>query len=138
MAAEREKKYLTYGIQLENVGDLLVKERNTRKYGENSALLTNAYRAMMERCYNANHKSNMYYTHVVVCDEWLNSRKSFNEWAFANGFKPGLQLDRIDSNGIYCPENCQWLTPKEHGKKTNDKRWHLHRAEKLKNSDKLL
>lgn len=31
----------------------------------------------------------------------------------ANGYKDGLTLDRIDVNGNYEPNNCQWATNKE-------------------------
>lgn len=50
---------------------------------------------------------------ITVCPEWRTSFKPFEAWAVANGYKPGLQLDRIDNNGNYCPENCRFVTPRE-------------------------
>ena len=45
---------------------------------------------------------------------------TFIKWAVEHGYKKGLQLDRIDVNGDYEPNNCQWITPKENSRnKTN-------------------
>lgn len=47
---------------------------------------------------------------IIICEEWSNSFLSFYEWSIANGFKPELELDRIDNDGNYCPENCRWVS----------------------------
>ena len=49
---------------------------------------------------------------IIVCEEWK-VFEVFYEWAIANGYKEGLQLDRKDNNKGYCPENCHWVTPRE-------------------------
>lgn len=42
----------------------------------------------------------------------------FRSWALANGYRKGVELDRIQSSGPYAPFNCQWLTKAEHFAKT--------------------
>lgn len=71
--------------------------------------LYNTWLGMRERCYN---KSNISYKNyggkgVSVCDEW-GLFETFKSWAYANGYKEGLTIDRKDINKGYCPENCQW------------------------------
>ena len=34
-------------------------------------------------------------------------------WALGNGYKENLQIDRKDTNGNYCPENCHFITNME-------------------------
>ena len=48
-----------------------------------------------------------------VAPEW-SSFTAFRIWAEAHGYEPGLELDRIDNDGDYTPDNCQWLTPEAH------------------------
>lgn len=49
---------------------------------------------------------------ITICDEWL-VFENFRDWAPSHGYKEGLQIDRIDNDKGYCPENCRWVTPKE-------------------------
>ena len=55
---------------------------------------------------------------ITVCDEWL-VLENFKDWALSHGYKEGLQIDRVNNDAGYCPENCRWVTPKEN---TNNRR----------------
>lgn len=50
---------------------------------------------------------------VTICDEW-HDFEVFCTWAVANGYRPGLTLDRMrNANGPYAPWNCRWVSRKD-------------------------
>lgn len=49
---------------------------------------------------------------IRVCQEW-NEFEAFKAWALENNYQNGLSIDRVDSNGNYCPDNCEWVTSEE-------------------------
>lgn len=76
------------------------------------------YAAMMQRCGHfkgaSEHKLNNYRDRgITVCEEWRNSPRAFGDWLLAHGWRKGLQIDRIDNNQGYCPENCRVVTHRE-------------------------
>ena len=68
---------------------------------------------MRGRCYC---KSNTAYVRygakgIKICKRW-DDFLLFKE-DMGKGFKPGLQIDRIDNKKGYFPENCRWVTREE-------------------------
>lgn len=58
-------------------------------------------------------QSHLYFKKGIrVCDEWLINFDVFFDWCKNNGYKKGLQLDRIDNSKGYYPENCRFTTSK--------------------------
>lgn len=80
------------------------------------------WNAMMNRCYNEKRHNYKNYggRGISVCEEWK-ALSGFVDWALSSGWEKGLQLDRINNDGDYCPKNCRWVTPKENArnKRTN-------------------
>lgn len=99
---------------------------NHYKHGLSHTRIDNIYKAMKSRCYNKeNNRYNSYGGRgIVVCDEWLgeNGLVNFYNWAINNGYNNKLTIDRIDTNGDYCPSNCRWETQKvQQNNRTNNK-----------------
>ena len=84
------------------------------KHGMNGTRIYREWCHMRERCNSPNHKSYKHYggKGIKVCAEWHEPSK-FVSWARENGWTKGLQLDRIDNNGDYEPDNCHFISPKD-------------------------
>jgi len=50
---------------------------------------------------------------ITICDEWKNKFKTFYDWCVNNGWNGKLQIDRINNDGNYEPNNCRFLTAQE-------------------------
>lgn len=76
---------------------------------------------MKQRCTNQNNDKYPRYggRGIKVCAEWMNDFQAFYTWAMENGYRDDLTIDRIDNDGDYTPDNCQWITNEEN----ISKRW---------------
>lgn len=68
---------------------------------------------------------------IMVCDEWRDGFQAFYDWAMANGYQENLSIDRIDSNGNYCPENCRWVDSKVQNNNTRRNHYITYNGETL-------
>lgn len=80
--------------------------------------------SMKERCYRPMH---MHYKNyggrgITVCDEWKDDYIAFARWAYKNGYRDDLTIDRENNDGNYEPSNCRWITVKEQNNNTRSNR----------------
>lgn len=85
--------------------------------------LSPIYNAMVQRCTNKNNSRYNQYggRGITICEEWINDKMAFINWALSNGWQQGLQIDRRDNNKGYNPENCRIVTKSinQRNKRTN-------------------
>ena len=85
------------------------------KHGGSKTKLYHIWSAARQRCKNPDDIMYSYYggRGITVCDEWEDFA-AFREWANENGYIEGkLDLDRIDNNSGYRPDNCRFISHRE-------------------------
>jgi hypothetical protein len=70
---------------------------------------------MIARCYNPRVLKFKDYGKrgISICAEWRNNFDAFYAWALVSGYDISLQIDRIDNDGDYTPDNCRFVTRRE-------------------------
>lgn len=118
----KEKVIRPYYLYSEKYNQCMCKSRTIN--GMSKTKIYSVYSNMKDRCYNANNHAYKNYGDkgVSLCDEWLDKTDgfmNFYNWSINNGYKEGLTIDRIDENGNYEPNNCQWITKSKNTIKAN-------------------
>lgn len=86
--------------------------RETRTtHGLGGTSLYKVWCSMRDRCHNSRCKAYQNYggRGITVCLEWEDIA-SFIKWALDNGYQKGLEIDRIDNDKGYSPNNCRFVT----------------------------
>lgn len=80
-------------------------------HGKSRTPLYAIYNTMMARCYNKNNEkySNYGGRGIDVCKEWRDDFDIFYYFSVEKGWNCWLQLDRIDNDKGYSPENCRFV-----------------------------
>lgn len=77
-----------------------------------------AWLRMRQRCTNPNNPKWPRYggRGITICEQWNHFENFLNDMGPKPG--PSYSLGRIDSDGPYSPENCEWQTPLQQGRNT--------------------
>lgn len=84
------------------------------KHGYTGTRLHEIWHSMKQRCNNPNHINYRHYggRGIKICEEWDTNFIAFKDWAISNGYTEELEIDRINNNEGYSPNNCRWVSHK--------------------------
>jgi len=85
-------------------------------HGGSGTLTHDRWKSMKSRVRSNNPKTRQHYKDrgITVCDRWDNIEDGFvNFLADMGECSENLELDRIDNDKGYSPENCRWVTKAE-------------------------
>jgi len=110
------------------VEQLKLKRKSSKMLGNVSDhQLYSVLLGMHSRCYNEGKGDFKHYggKGVLVCERWHKDTM----WYFDNfladmeeGYRKGLEIERLDKDGNYCPDNCTWLNRRSQVNNTSQNR----------------
>lgn len=102
---------------------------HNKTHGDSKAAEYHSWNSMQGRCKNPKNPGYRHYggRGIRVCERW----QSYENFLLDMGRRPSPdhEIDRIDNDGQYCPENCKWSTRKEQTRNTRHNRMVVVRGE---------
>lgn len=107
--------------------------REREKHGMTGNSEYEIWQQMKNRCYNEKCKEYCWYggRGIAVCNRWKNSFISFYKDMGPKPF-PKAQIDRIDNDGNYEPNNCRWVTSAQNGQHTSMTKLTMKKAKEIR------
>ena len=109
------------------------KNNPSYKHGMKKTRLYEIWQGIKSRCLNPNKKRFKDYggRGITICNEWLEFIP-FRDWSLSNGYSDNLTIDRMENNGNYEPNNCQWVTYMENNRKQKQIKLSLEKANEIR------
>jgi len=83
--------------------------------------LKGVYDGIIKRCNNTENKTYISYgAKGIKIEKSFNAFSKFLNWSLDNGYKEGLEIDRIDPKKGYCETNCRFITKEENTLRRSD------------------
>jgi hypothetical protein len=111
-----------------------LQKENSKKHGLRKHPLYVVWLNMRQRCNNP--KVECYHRYVgrgiKVCERWNDFSNFYND--VVEGYKPGYELDRVENDLGYSPDNVQWIEHIRNGQKRDYCKLDFEKAELIRKS----
>ena len=84
-------------------------QNKLKRHGYRYTKVYSVVEGVIRRCHDTNKDNYKEYgaKGIYVCDTWRFNREIFCKWLEDEGYREGLQIDRIDNDKGYSPDNCR-------------------------------
>lgn len=97
--------------------------KNQLKHNKSHSKIYQVWTAIKRRCHKKTDTAFKFYgaRGIYLCDRWHDFANFYADMGDAPFL--GAQIDRIDNNGPYAPDNCRWVSRKQNMQNTRRSRY---------------